>query len=242
MTTTSSADQTTATNYAQQAMALFAGYGDAEALVYGSRRLTHTELVEGVRAIRSALLAHGVGAGDAVAVLPINVPETVLTQVALHLLGCRAVWLGTDTPVSLMAQTLGLADVTAFIYNPVTNPELGRELTARVPQLRPLCLGPGGVGPDLTAPVSPDADAAPDADVAPDADAGPDVEAGPDGAAEPQSLFQTGGTTGKPKLVHHRHTFFLNLLDAARRYVDGGNHPLRHLALSGLGTPAARRP
>jgi acyl-CoA synthetase (AMP-forming)/AMP-acid ligase II len=51
---------------------------------------------------------------------------------------------------------------------------------------------------------------------------------------EPESLFQTGGTTGRPKLVHHRHDFFANVLASAQRNRAAGGARLRQLAVAGF--------
>ncbi len=53
----------------------------------------------------------------------------------------------------------------------------------------------------------------------------------PSEAIEPESLFQTGGTTGRPKLVYHRHNFFQNLHVSAERQERGR---LRQLAVAGF--------
>src|SRR5262249_15177416 len=50
---------------------------------------------------------------------------------------------------------------------------------------------------------------------------------------EPQSLFQTGGTTGDPKLVHHGHHFFQAVQDLSRIYLETGQPHIRHLLVSG---------
>jgi acyl-CoA synthetase (AMP-forming)/AMP-acid ligase II len=52
-------------------------------------------------------------------------------------------------------------------------------------------------------------------------------------ASSPSSLFQTGGTTGNPKLVHHTHRFFSALHDLAAYYVASGQPQLRHLLIAG---------
>ncbi len=79
------------------------------------------------------------------------------------------------------------------------------------------CFGPDGLGPDLTA-----------------VPAATPLPFDPtDVTVEPSTLVQTGGTTGYPKLVHHRHGFFATLLAWADAYVASGAPPLRHLLQSG---------
>src|SRR5260370_9224062 len=51
---------------------------------------------------------------------------------------------------------------------------------------------------------------------------------------EPESLFYTGGTTGQPKLVHHRREFFEVLHAIAAFYLAMGEPPMRFLSGSGF--------
>jgi acyl-CoA synthetase (AMP-forming)/AMP-acid ligase II len=236
-------------NYVRGGLALFAGHGDAEAIVHGDRRITYAQLRAAMFGMAAALRGHGVRPGSAIAVLAGNQPEAVYAQLALHLLGCRSVWIAPNAPPSLSAQYLALAEVDGFVYDARTHAEPGAALAVQAPHLPVMCFGAGGVGPDVTGPdpagsdpaVSGEAGADPaDSDMAGPGRAGPDVAQLPSallrtsGDAEPQSLFQTGGTTGLPKLVHHRHDFFANVLAAARRQLDAGGPRLRQLAVAGF--------
>ncbi|GHJ45338.1 acyl-CoA synthetase [Catellatospora sp. TT07R-123] len=203
-------------NYAAQALVVFDGYGEAEAVVHGGRRLTYAELAAGTRAMAALLYDHGVRSSTAVAVLAGNPPESVQAQLALHLLGARSVWIAPNAPPRLCADYLNLADVDAFVYDPRTHAALGEELAEHAGDLHIFSFG-AGVGLDLTA--------------APPAGAPPTV---PPPGREPQSLFQTGGTTGRPKLVHHRHAFFQAVRAAADGYQAAGGPALRHLAVGGF--------
>lgn len=217
---------TAAPNYAKQALELFEGYGSAEAMVHGDRRLSYADVVSGVLAMAAVLRQHGIGSGSAVAVLAGNPPESVLAQFALHLLGCRSVWIAPNAPARLSAEYLRLAEVDAFVYDARTHAQLGQQLAAGAPHLTAFCFGGDGAGGDGVD------------------GAGPDLAAAsrlprghldlPTAAAEPQSLFQTGGTTGRPKLVHHRHDFFQNVYGAAQRYLDADGRQLRQLAVAGF--------
>ncbi|MGE5829752.1 MAG: AMP-binding protein, partial [Micromonosporaceae bacterium] len=205
-------------SYVHRARELFARYGDAEAIVAGERRLTYRDVDLGVTTMATALHQHGIRSGMAVAVLAGNPPEAIFLQLALHLLGCRSVWIAPNAPARLREEYLRLAEVDAFIYGVHTHAGLGQELLQVAPQLAVFCLGPGGLGPDLlnappsaTLPIDP-------ATV----------------ADEPQSVFQTGGTTGRPKLVHHRHSFFQALHSVAEFYLAADGRPLRHLSVSGF--------
>ncbi|MEV4414368.1 AMP-binding protein [Catellatospora sp. NPDC049609] len=202
-------------NYARRALTAFAGYGTAEAIVHGDRRITYAEVVAGVLGMADALRRHGVRPGDAVAVLAGNRPEAVFAQFALLLLGCRSVWIAPNAPPPLCAEYLALARVDALVYDPRTHAGSGADLARHAPGLPVLCLGPGGTGPDLT--VGSD-----------------NAQPPPVTTAEPQSLFQTGGTTGRPKLVQHRHDFFANVYAAAQRQSAAGGPRLRQLAVAGF--------
>ncbi|MFC7244216.1 AMP-binding protein [Catellatospora aurea] len=201
-------------NYVRRGLELFAGHGDAEAIVHGDRRITYAQLRAAVLGMAAALRGHGVRPGSAIAVLAGNQPEAVYAQLALHLLGCRSVWVAPNAPPSQSARYLALADVDGFVYDARTHAEPGAGLAAQAPHLPALCIGAGGAGPDVAGTLS-------DALT-------------PAGDAEPQSLFQTGGTTGLPKLVHHRHDFFAHVLAAAQRQLDAGGPRLRQLAVAGF--------
>jgi acyl-CoA synthetase (AMP-forming)/AMP-acid ligase II len=150
-----------------------------------------------------------------VAVLVSNPPEAVALHLALHLLGVRPVWIAR-APRRHQADFLRLAEADAFIYDPRTHGEVGREFAGTVRPVPVFCLGPGGVGPDLLA-------------------HRPTTEPPRPGevVAEPEAVFQTSGTTGRPKLVHHRHALFRSLLVFAEQWVALGRPVLRHLAVGG---------
>ncbi|MFC7757854.1 AMP-binding protein [Catellatospora bangladeshensis] len=210
-------DQRDQENYAAQALAVFDGFGTAEAIVYGARRITYAELAAGIRDMAATLYEHGVRSSSAVAVLAGNPPESVQVQFALHLLGCRSVWLAPNAPPALCADYLGLAGADAFVYDARTHGPLGEQLAYGAGELGVFCFGTGS-GPDLSAPRLPGA-----------------AQLGlPPSIREPQSLFQTGGTTGRPKLVHHRHTFFKAVQAVAASYQVTDGRPLRHLAVGGF--------
>lgn len=202
-------------NYVWDGLALFAAHGDAEAVVWGERRLTFADVHAGVLTMAATLREHGLRSGMGVAVLAGNPPETIFLHLALHMLGCRSVWIAT-APKGQQADFLRLAEVDAFIYDPASHGAAGREFAQVVAPLPVFCLGPDGAGPDL---------------VAHRPTAGP-----PDPREvthEPESLFQTSGTTGRPKLVHHRHELFQSLPGFAERWVAEGRPVLRHLSVAG---------
>ncbi|HZN16881.1 MAG TPA: AMP-binding protein [Micromonosporaceae bacterium] len=204
-------------SYAWRALDLFEKYGDEEAIVSGSDRVSYTELRAGVRQMVDSLLAQGLGPGSAIGVLVGNPYEALYLQFGAHLLGCRTSWIAWNAPEAYQVDFLRLAQVDAFVYDPRMHAALGERVARAVPELPAFCLGPGGVGPDLLA-----------------AGADGTVAELPVVTTEPESLFQTGGTTGRPKLVHHGHSFFQSLLALSEAYLAAGEPRLRHLALTGF--------
>jgi len=205
-------------NYVNRARELFAQYGPAEAIVAHDRRLTYHDLETSVRTMAAALHEHGIRSGMGVAVLAFNPPEAVFLQLGLHLLGCRSVWIAPNAPGRFQVEYLRMAEVDAFIYDARSLADLGQELAQTAPHLAVFSLGPGGAGPDLAA--------------APTAASLPIDPATV--THEPESVFQTGGTTGRPKLVHHGHAFFDALHTFAEFYRDTDGREIRHLAVSGF--------
>ncbi|WP_329110210.1 AMP-binding protein [Micromonospora sp. NBC_01699] len=204
-------------NYVARGLELFAGYGDREALVGGDRRLTYAELGAAVVELATKLRHHGVRPGSAVLMMLGNPPEAPITQLALHLLGCRTIWIMPGNPERLFEEyvrLLGESDV--LIYDHRSHADNGRDLSAINPLVPALCFGAGGVGPDLLAPLP--SDAAP-------------LDLG-DVLTEPESVFQTSGTTGTPKLVHHRNSFFAQAQALALAYRDSGMPSLRQYSIS----------
>jgi fatty-acyl-CoA synthase len=206
-----------AASYVWQALDTFSSFGDREAIVYLDRRLSYADVVRGVLTMATSLQQHGIQPGSAVAVLTGTPPESILIQLGLHMLGCRSVWIAPNAPTRYRIDFLRMAQVEAFVYDMSTHKAMGEPLAAELPHLKVFCFGPGGIGPDLT-----DLAAVTTAPVTPD-----------EISDEPQSLFQTGGTTGRPKLVHHRHSHFLALHAISQFFLASGGTPPRHLAISG---------
>jgi fatty-acyl-CoA synthase len=207
-------DRNATANYVYRFLERFAAHGSAEAVVAGSRRLTYADLRSGTLRLAATLREQGCRSGQGVAVVAGNSPEVIMLHLALHLLGCRSVWIATS-PRQHQRQFLEQAEVDCLIYDPATHGEAGRELAAAGP-VPVYCLGPDGSGPDLL---------------------GHQPSIDPPGphepTDEPQSLFQTSGTTGRPKLVHHRQRLFEILPGLADDWVAEGRPVLRHLSLMG---------
>ncbi|MEU7586611.1 AMP-binding protein [Micromonospora sp. NPDC049230] len=202
------------TSYVHRVLDLFAEFGDREALVGAGRRLTYTDAAARVRAMAATVTRHGVRPGSAVLVTVGNAVEGPLLQLALHLLGCRTMWVAPVTARREVDEFLRLARPDALVYDARDRAGLGPELAAALPGTPVCCLGAGGAGPDLTA----------------DTDA--DVTNLPAVVPMPESFLQTSGTTGSPKLVHHRESFYAQILALAADFRDAGLPLLRHLSHS----------
>ncbi|GHJ43232.1 acyl-CoA synthetase [Catellatospora sp. TT07R-123] len=204
-------------NYVRHGLELFASYADREALVAGERRMSYAELRTAVLDLATNLRDHGVKPGSSVLMMFANPIEGPIAQLALHLLGCRTLWIMPGNKQREFNEyTQLLAESDAFMYDPRTHADKGAELAASAPAVPVFCLGPGGVGPDLLVPVA-------------DGAAPLDVESFD---TEPESIFQTSGTVGTPKLVHHRNSFFAQAQALAVAYRDSGLPSLRQYSIS----------
>ncbi|MGW1448399.1 AMP-binding protein [Micromonospora sp. NPDC002411] len=201
-----------ATTYVDRALDLFAGFGDREALVGGGRRLSYTDAAALVRSMAATLARHGVRPGAAVLVTVANAVEGPLLQLALHLIGCRTMWVAPVTSRREVDEFIRLARPDALVYDARDPASLGPALAAALPGTPVCCLGGGGAGPDLTASA--------------------EVAELPAPGATPESFLQTSGTTGSPKLVHHRESFYAQILTLAADFRAAGFPLLRHLSHS----------
>jgi fatty-acyl-CoA synthase len=203
-------------NYVHRAIELFAEYGDREALVRHERRLTYAEFRNSILHLAETLHAHGVRAGMTVAVLVDRPLEAPILQLALHLLGTRTVWIDPDALRRDLGEYLRLVRPEILVYDARTVSPYGREVAGLL-AVPVLCLGSGGLGPDVLTPQP----GRPDFDPA-------------WATSAPDSVFQTSGTTGTPKLVHHRESFYRQVITLAEELVAAGEREVRHLSVSGL--------
>src|SRR5262249_13697506 len=142
----------------------------------------------------------------------------LFVQMAAHLMGCRTAFLASGAPPAFLNDVLEFVDADAFVYERL-QPRvtvLGDALAAAAAPLPVFCIGPGGLGPDLTEP--------------------PTVTSLPFdlGAitTEPVSLFQTGGTTRTPRLVIQGQRFFASVPRVSELYLIGDHDRIRHLNCS----------
>ncbi|HEY2577018.1 MAG TPA: AMP-binding protein [Streptosporangiaceae bacterium] len=201
-------------NYVRQVLELFERYGDAGAIVAWDGRRSYADIRR--TALRLARILHdqGVRAGAGVAMLAIDTIDSAALHLALHLIGCRTIWIATYAPVREQVDFAVFAQPDVLIYTVTERRErIAGELASLTGPLKIFSLGAGGQGMDLFAALKDDPGEF-------------DLElAGPD----PESLFYTSGTTGKPKLVCHGGSYYAALLDIAEYYRMIGEPPMRFL-------------
>ena len=198
-------------NYVLRALELFTEYGGREALVRGERRFTYAGLSAAVKDLAAAAHHNGISSGMTVAVLVGRALEAPILQLALHALGTRTVWIDLDNLRRDLPEYLALVQPDALLYDARTQDVFGREIAGML-GTPVLCLGPGGLGPDLLT---------------------EHHEFNPAWAThEPESVFQTSGTTGRPKLVHHRESFYRQVLELGEELAT--EPPVRHQSVSAL--------
>ena len=199
-------------SYVVAALRLFADYGDAPAIVAGDRRLTFAELRAQVLELAATLQDRGVGSGTGVLVLAGNTIELPALQLALHLVGARTMWIAPIAGRREIEAFARLSQADVFVYDATTKAVIGERLAVSL-AVPVHCLGEGGLGPNLLVP------------------SGTAFE--PEtGDVEPATCLQTSGTTGEPKLVHHRQAFYQQILTLAADYLAAGLPVLRHLSHS----------
>ncbi|MFE0175598.1 class I adenylate-forming enzyme family protein [Streptomyces sp. NPDC059002] len=174
---------------------------DAEALAQGTQRLTRGEARRRLFRLGHALRGQGLGPGDGVGLFLANRVDSVLVQLAVHLIGCRVVFLppepGPGELAALVEQSRARVVVTDPLFAERAADAAGRSVHA--PQL--LSLGPCEQPcADLLALAAECPEERPDGVPVP-------------GADEAVTVLYTGGTLGRPKLAAHSHRLYDTLLD-----------------------------
>ncbi|WP_408653872.1 class I adenylate-forming enzyme family protein [Jatrophihabitans sp.] len=205
-------------NYVQAALRLFEEFGDRQALVDSTRRLTFTELRQAVLDMTATLVDQGVEPGSAALVMVTNSVEGPILHLSLHLLGCRSMWIAPVTSRREMVEFTKLTKPDLFIYDTRSPSEVGREITAALPSVPVYRIG---AGTDLSSP-RPTGSATPSTATPSAATSTP----------QPEAFLQTSGTTGTPKLVHHKQGFYAQILALGQQYRAAGLPLLRHLSHS----------
>jgi fatty-acyl-CoA synthase len=194
--------QASPATYVDHILANVAAHGDREALVHGGRRFSYADAGAMIYRLAAALRQRGAAKGDAIALLSGNSPEALLTGLAVHLLGCRLVFTPPEAASRERGAFIRRADTAVLVADPRLAAGAGLAHETGTPRV--LTLGPGETGEDLIA-------------LAATMDA-----TRPAGCAAPDdvsTVFHTGGTTGRPKMVLHRHPYYDALIFGAdRRY------------------------
>ena len=195
-------------NYTVQLLEQLAARGERDAIVSGERRISGREARDLVLRYAGALTDLGVSDGDGVALFIVNTPEALLLTLAVHFLGGRLVFVPPEPGNSELGSFIERADVGMLIFDRVFA-ERAAQLAAET-ELPALSLGPVDGAPDFLDQVGPLTELAPE-------DVGP--------ASAVVTLFYTGGTTGQPKLVPHRHSFYERIIKAAGTHGSSAADP-----------------
>jgi acyl-CoA synthetase (AMP-forming)/AMP-acid ligase II len=205
-------------NYVLHGLELFAEYGEREALVGWGRRYTYTDVRNMVLDLAAGLRDHGLRPGMTVGVLITHPPEAPMLQLALHLAGCRSAWIAPGGAQHELDDYLALVSPDVLLYDTRKGAaDLGRQLGQSL-GIPVLCLGPDGLGPDLlaTRPAG-----APPFDLS-------------TATGAPETIFQTSGTTGVPKPIHHGAGLYDQTYALARAWESDGQPLLRHMTVTPL--------
>jgi fatty-acyl-CoA synthase len=205
--------------YVLRALRDFAEFGDRPAIVGVGwpETYTYSQVRAMILDMAATLREQGLQPGTTVAVAVAQPPEAAILQLALHLLGCRTAWTVAGTARREIDEFLQQVEPDVFIYDPRTHRSVGPEL-AEALGVPTFCLGPGGLGIDLRAPRPPGARPF-DLDTA---------------VGDVETIFQTSGTTGRPKRVHHREQMYEQMYAISEAWLADGGFLLRHLTLTPL--------
>lgn len=176
---------------------------NAEALVQGAQRLTRAQARRRLFRLGHALRRQGLAPSDGVGLFLANRVDSVLVQLAVHLIGCRVVFLppepGPGELAALVEQSRARAVVTDPLFAGRAADAADRSVHAPVL----LSLGPCEQRcTDLLAVAAECPAERPEGVPAP----------GPDEAV---TVLYTGGTLGRPKLAAHSHRLYDALVDLA---------------------------
>lgn len=201
--------------YVIRALDAFAEFGDREAIVGigWDCRLTYNECRAMVLDMAAELRDAGFRQGMTAAVMVAHPPEAPMLQLALHLLGVRTAWITAGAKRPEIDEYLELINPELFIYDTRTHPNIGTQV-AKDLGLPVCCLGPDGLGRDLLAP----------------SEADPFDLDSATGTVE--TIFQTSGTTGRPKPIHHTAALYEQMYTLSEQWMADGQPLLRHLSLT----------
>ncbi|MFI2478835.1 AMP-binding protein [Nocardia xishanensis] len=163
---------------------------ERRAIVAGDQAVTGRELRLQVNRYARLFKSHGLGRGSGLSILAVNRPEVVFASYAAELLGIRYTPLHPMNALTDHVFVLTDGEIDTLIVDEAYG-ELGRELAARCSGLKRIfTFGPADFGIDICEAAN---------DFEPTAVG---IEALPHDIAR---ISYTGGTTGRPKGVVHRH-------------------------------------
>jgi len=110
-------------------------FPDREAVVYGERRMTYTQLAEEVTRVAHALRACGVGPGDRVAYLLPNIPEMLVAHFAVPLAGGVLVAVNTRLAPPEVHYILAHSGATVLVVDAALH-RLVKSVLADLPEMR----------------------------------------------------------------------------------------------------------
>lgn len=155
------------------------------AFVYRGQPVSCGAAARTLRQLHDGLAAEGVRAGEVVAIIGGNRPETVLVQLAAQLRGATALLVGASANLPDRAAAMSAAGARIVVIDPDSGPGLigdllDRPRPPRVLSLGPLPAAPGSVDLLREQPTA--------------------VVSVPESVSV---IFTSGGTTGAPKLIGH---------------------------------------
>ncbi|NDZ78832.1 AMP-binding protein [Streptomyces sp. SID10853] len=181
---------------------------DAEALVQGTQRLTRGEARRRLFRLGHALRRQGLAPGDGVGLFLANRVDSVLVQLAVHLIGCRVVFLPPEPGPGELAALVEQSRARAVVTDPVFAERAAAAARHSVHAPVLLSLGPCDQQcADLLALEAECPAERPDGVPVP-------------GADEAVTVLYTGGTLGRPKLAAHSHRLYDVLMDLAEGAPD----------------------
>jgi acyl-CoA synthetase (AMP-forming)/AMP-acid ligase II len=161
--------------------------GESTAFVHNGTEMTFGQALNSLRHLHAALAAEGVSAGEVVAVVAGNRPETILVQLAAQLRGATVLLVTASSSLPDRLAVLEAAGTGTLVIDPEREPGHARELVQSGQVPRVLCLGP--VPPWM-----------------PEGTHDVLARQRDEQISVPRTvrlIFPTGGTTGTPKLIVH---------------------------------------
>jgi fatty-acyl-CoA synthase len=178
--------------------------GSRDAIVAGNRRISGTEALGMVLRFAATLRKLELKEGDGVALFVENSPEALLLTQAIHFVGCRLVFVPPEPGNSELETFLQRAGVKALLFDPVFD-ERTRRITQQLDIPHVFSVGTSSIATDFLA-------------TAPES-----TDLMPHEAADGRHLamlLYTGATTGVPKLVTHRNSYYDSVLNSSESFVD----------------------